>query len=43
VGGLQDTFFNLVCACTGRTLEDVTKGSRVLVPAETAVGTVPGQ
>ncbi len=43
VAGLQDTFFNLVCACTGRTLEDVTKGSRVLVPAETAVGIVPGQ
>lgn len=41
VGGLQDTFFNLVCACTGRTLEDVTKGSRVVVPAETAVGSVP--
>ncbi len=41
VGGLQDTFFNLVCACTGRTLEDVTRGSRVVVPAETAVGTVP--
>lgn len=43
VGGLQDTFFNLVCACTGRTLEDVTQGSRVIVPAETAVGTVPRQ
>ena len=43
VGGLQDTFFNLVCACTGRTLEDVTQGSRVIVPAETAVGSVPRQ
>ena len=36
VGGLQDTFFNLVCACTGRSLQDVTKGSRVVIPAETA-------
>ena len=34
VGGLQDTFLNLLCACTGRSLEELTSGSRILLPAD---------
>lgn len=41
VGGLQDMYFNLLCACTGRSLEDLTQGSRLLLPAESFGGAGP--
>jgi hypothetical protein len=34
VGGLQDTYLNLLCACTGRSLDELTRGSRILLPAD---------
>jgi hypothetical protein len=34
VGGLQDTWLNLLCACTGRSLDELTQGSRILLPAD---------
>jgi hypothetical protein len=34
VSGLQRMYFNLLCACTGRSLEDLTRGSRAMVPGE---------
>ncbi len=41
VGGLQDLFYNLLCACTGRSLEDLTRGSRVLLPGQPAAAPPP--
>lgn len=32
IGGLQDMFFNLLSICTGRSVEELTAGSRVLNP-----------
>ena len=43
VGGLQDMYFNLLCACTGRSLDDLTRGSRLLLPAESFGGAGPAE
>lgn len=42
VGGLQDMFLNLLCGCTGRSLEELTRGSRVLLPGEPPPESAPG-
>lgn len=36
VGGLQDLFYNLLAACTGRSLHELTRGSRVLLSDQPA-------
>lgn len=43
VGGLQDLYFNLLCACTGRSLDDLTRGSRVLLPGDPPAAPTPRQ
>lgn len=41
VGGLQDLYFNLLCACTGRSLDELTRGSRVLLPGDPPAAPAP--
>jgi hypothetical protein len=41
VGGLQDTYLNLLCACTGRSLDELTQGSRILLPADPVAEPAP--
>lgn len=36
VGGMQDLFYNLLSSCTGRSIGDLTKGSRLLSGSEPA-------
>ncbi|MBM4131260.1 hypothetical protein FJ250_09595 [bacterium] len=43
VGGLQDLYFNLLCACTGRSLEELTRGSRVLLADDPPAALPPRQ
>lgn len=41
VGGLQDMYFNLLCACTGRSLDDLTRGSRLLLSGDPPAAPTP--
>jgi hypothetical protein len=41
VGGIQDIYFNLLCACTGRSVEELTRGSRVLLPGDPPAADAP--
>jgi hypothetical protein len=41
VGGLQDMYFNLLYACAGRSLDELTRGSRVLAPGDPPTEPVP--
>lgn len=43
VGGLQDLYFNLLCACTGRSLDELTRGSRVLLADDPSAALPPRQ
>lgn len=43
VGGLQELYYNLLCACTGRSLDDLTRGSRVLLPGDPPAAPAPRQ
>jgi hypothetical protein len=41
IGGIQDIYFNLLCACTGRSVEELTRGSRVLLPGDPPAADAP--
>ena len=40
VGALQDIFFQLLAACTGRSVEDLAEGS-TLIQRESPTGSIP--
>jgi hypothetical protein len=41
VGGVQDLFFNLLSSCTGRSIEDLTRGSQLISGADRDTASVP--
>ncbi|MBK8167041.1 MAG: hypothetical protein IPK64_13960 [bacterium] len=41
VGGLQDLYFNLLCACTGRSLDELTRGSHLLLRGDPPAAPAP--